>query len=48
MDRGRLDLVSLVIGIVLGLIAGYGPRWLDALLLLAFDALKSFPSSCWR
>jgi peptide/nickel transport system permease protein len=36
--------VSLVIGIVLGLIAGYGPRWLDSLLLLMFDALKSFPT----
>ncbi len=36
-------LVSLVLGIILGLLAGYGPRWLDALLLLAFDALKSFP-----
>ena len=36
-------IVSLVLGIVLGLLAGYGPRWLDALLLLVFDALKSFP-----
>jgi peptide/nickel transport system permease protein len=36
--------VSLVIGIVLGLIAGYGPRWLDSLLLLMFDAVKSFPT----
>lgn len=36
--------VSLVIGIMLGLIAGYGPRWLDNLLLLVFDAVKSFPT----
>lgn len=36
-------LVSLALGIVLGLLAGYGPRWLDAFLLLVFDALKSFP-----
>jgi len=36
--------LSLSIGIVLGLIAGYGPRWLDNLLLLLFDALKSFPT----
>lgn len=35
---------SLAIGIVLGLIAGYGPRWLDNLLLLLFDAVKSFPT----
>ena len=35
---------SLVIGIVLGLIAGYGPRWLDNLMILLFDAMKSFPT----
>lgn len=37
-------LLSLSFGVVLGLIAGYGPRWLDNLLLLLFDALKSFPT----
>ncbi|CDX60406.1 dipeptide transporter; membrane component of ABC superfamily [Mesorhizobium plurifarium] len=36
--------LSLIGGIVLGLIAGYGPRWLDNLLLLLFDAIKSFPT----
>jgi peptide/nickel transport system permease protein len=35
---------SLVAGVVLGLIAGYGPRWLDNVLLLVFDAVKSFPT----
>ncbi len=35
---------SLVIGVVLGLIAGYGPRWLDAVMLLLFDSIKSFPT----
>ena len=35
---------SLVIGSVLGLIAGFGPRWLDNLLILLFDAIKSFPT----
>ena len=35
---------SLVIGIILGLIAGYGPRWLDNLMILFFDAIKSFPT----
>ncbi len=34
---------SLILGIVAGLAAGYGPRWLDSALLLAFDALRSFP-----
>ncbi|MEM9032821.1 MAG: ABC transporter permease [Pseudomonadota bacterium] len=36
--------ISLAIGIVLGLLAGYGPRWLDNLLLLLFDSIKSFPT----
>ncbi len=36
--------VSVVSGAVLGLIAGYGPRWLDAVLVLVFDAVKSFPT----
>jgi peptide/nickel transport system permease protein len=36
--------VSLVTGLVLGMIAGYGPRWLDNLLLLAFDTVRAFPT----
>lgn len=36
--------VSLLIGMILGLIAGYGPRWLDNLLILVFDAVRSFPT----
>ncbi len=35
---------SLVIGIILGLIAGYGPSWLDNLMILLFDSIKSFPT----
>ncbi|MGX9181916.1 ABC transporter permease [Mesorhizobium sp. BHbdii] len=34
---------SLAVGFVLGLIAGFGPRWLDNLLLLIFDTIRSFP-----
>lgn len=30
-------------GILLGLIAGYGPRWLDSILILCFDAMTSLP-----
>lgn len=30
-------------GILLGLVAGYGPRWLDALLILCFDSMNSLP-----
>lgn len=36
--------VSLFIGLMLGMIAGYGPRWLDNLLLLVFDTTRSFPT----
>ncbi len=35
---------ALGIGLVLGLLAGYGPRWLDNLLLLLFDSVRSFPT----
>jgi peptide/nickel transport system permease protein len=31
-------------GLALGMIAGYGPRWLDALLMLLFDTLRAFPT----
>ena len=36
--------LSLFIGLVLGMIAGYGPRKLDNVLLLFFDAVRSFPT----
>lgn len=32
-----------VIGLLLGLVAGYGPRWLDALFVLLFDSVSSLP-----
>jgi peptide/nickel transport system permease protein len=31
-------------GLVLGMLAGYGPRWLDSALMLLFDAVRSFPT----
>lgn len=31
------------IGLVLGLVAGYGPRWLDSILVLIFDSMSSLP-----
>ncbi|TIN74620.1 ABC transporter permease [Mesorhizobium sp.] len=34
---------ALAVGVMLGLIAGFGPRWLDNLLLLIFDTIRSFP-----
>ena len=35
---------ALVLGLTLGLAAGYGPRWLDNLLLLISDSIYSFPA----
>jgi peptide/nickel transport system permease protein len=31
------------VGLVLGLVAGYGPRWLDAMMVLTFDSLNALP-----
>jgi peptide/nickel transport system permease protein len=36
--------ISLAIGLMLGLIAGYAPRSLDNVLLLIFDSIYSFPT----
>ncbi|MBI1417869.1 MAG: ABC transporter permease subunit [Limimaricola sp.] len=32
-----------VLGLLLGLVAGFGPRWLDAVLVLFFDSFSSLP-----
>ncbi|WP_420349715.1 ABC transporter permease [Pelagibius sp.] len=36
--------LSLTLGILLGMLAGYGPRWLDSALVMLFDTLRAFPS----
>jgi len=36
--------ISGTIGLVLGMIAGFGPRWLDNLLLFIFDTLRAYPT----
>ena len=36
--------LSLMAGLVLGIVAGFGPRWLDSLLLLVMDAMISVPT----
>jgi peptide/nickel transport system permease protein len=36
--------LALLGGLLLGMLAGYGPRWLDNLLILVFDAVRSFPT----
>lgn len=35
---------AMAIGMTLGMIAGYGPKWLDNLLMLFFDTIRSFPT----
>ena len=35
--------IAMTIGLCLGLLAGYGPRWLDNILMLLFDCVYSFP-----
>lgn len=35
---------AMAIGLSLGMIAGYGPKWLDNLLMLLFDTIRSFPT----
>ncbi|OED42872.1 peptide ABC transporter permease [Chromatiales bacterium (ex Bugula neritina AB1)] len=35
---------ALSIGVVLGMIAGFGPAWLDNLIMLFFDTIRSFPT----
>jgi peptide/nickel transport system permease protein len=36
--------ISLFVGLLLGMIAGYGPRWVDSVLLMLFDTIRSFPT----
>jgi peptide/nickel transport system permease protein len=36
--------VSMGAGILLGMMAGFGPKWLDRLLVVCFDTLRSFPT----
>lgn len=41
---GSSIFIAMVLGLLLGLVAGYGPRWLDNALLLLFDSVYSFPT----
>jgi peptide/nickel transport system permease protein len=36
--------VSMATGLFLGMTAGFGPKWLDRLLVVCFDTLRSFPT----
>ena len=35
--------ISMVLGLTMGLLAGYGPPWLDRLMIIQFDTIRSFP-----
>jgi peptide/nickel transport system permease protein len=35
---------AMALGLILGMIAGFGPRWLDNALMFLFDTVYSFPS----
>ena len=35
--------IAAALGLLLGLVAGYGPRWLDAILVLLLDSVNSLP-----
>ncbi|MEE4602785.1 MAG: ABC transporter permease [Desulfobacteraceae bacterium] len=36
--------IAFSVGLLLGMIAGYGPRWLDNVLILVFDTIRAFPT----
>lgn len=36
--------VSLASGLLLGMLAGFGPTWLDRILVVIFDTMRSFPT----
>jgi peptide/nickel transport system permease protein len=36
--------VSMAVGLLLGMMAGFGPRWLDRILVVSFDTMRSFPT----
>lgn len=35
--------IGAFVGLILGILAGYGPRWLDAVLIFFFDSLSAIP-----
>lgn len=35
--------IGAFVGLILGILAGYGPRWLDALVIFFFDGLSAIP-----
>lgn len=35
---------AMTLGLVLGMLAGFGPRWLDAVIMVFLDTVRSFPT----
>ncbi len=35
---------ALSVGVFLGMLAGFGPKWLDSVIVLFFDTIRSFPT----
>lgn len=35
--------LALAIGVILGMVAGFGPKWLDNPIVLAFDTVRAYP-----
>lgn len=35
---------ALSLGVLLGMLAGFGPKWLDSVIMLFFDTIRSFPT----
>ena len=35
-------------GIIIGLIAGFAPKWVDSIIMRVMDIVLAFPSRCWR
>ena len=35
---------ALFVGVLLGMVSGFGPRWLDNAIMLFFDTIRSFPT----
>ncbi len=44
----KVALIAIVVamstGLLLGMLAGYGPKWLDRVLVVCFDTMRSFPT----
>jgi len=40
--------LGMIVGVLLGLLAGYYGRWIDMLIMRGSDVCSPFPACCWR